>query len=515
MKKLALLAFFYLAGLNLFAQVPSGEVGWWTLNEGSGSTALDSSGNGNNGTWYGSQTGTSGYYSAGYSQQWAGQFDGSTDYIDLGVPSALEIYSSLTISAWVYSTTIYGSAAQFVVAKDFSTGARGFGIGISNSGYLYIEVNGSAVLSSSGPVIGGTNVWHQIVVTNDGGTWTGYVDGTSVGSASPGTPSANTAAHWHIGNRAYVGVSNNFAGRIEDVLIYNSVLTAAQVSQLYGAGTSAPHIASLSPPSGTVGTAVTITGMNFGTTPGTVMFTNNVPATVSSGNWTNTSIATTVPLGATNGNIVVTVNGVQSNPWPFTVGGSGSQLPSTTSVTSNLNPSTYESPVTFTATVTPSTGSGTPTGTVTFSNNGAQIGTPQTLSGGTATLTTAALPASSNNSITASYSGDSSYTSSSATLVETVVGITSLSLTQGPPQMGFVITGKGFAGSEGNSTVTVNGVNAPILAWNTSDGSTSFTVQVPSNTPTGPVNVQVIINTVPAVSSNGVTFTVTAGFGCQ
>ena len=42
--------------------------GWWKLNEGSGSEAVDSSGNNNNGTWHGTPSGTSGYYSEGNSQ---------------------------------------------------------------------------------------------------------------------------------------------------------------------------------------------------------------------------------------------------------------------------------------------------------------------------------------------------------------------------------------------------------------------------------------------------------------
>ena len=45
--------------------VGAGAEGWWKLNEGGGSVAVDSSGNGNNGTWHGTPNGTSGYYSVG------------------------------------------------------------------------------------------------------------------------------------------------------------------------------------------------------------------------------------------------------------------------------------------------------------------------------------------------------------------------------------------------------------------------------------------------------------------
>src|SRR5580693_8831726 len=66
---------------------------------------------------------------------------------------------------------------------------------------------------------------------------------------------------------------------------------------------AAPGITSLSPISGAVGAAVTITGTNFGSTQGTgtVKF-NGTSATVTS--WGATSVQTTVPTGATTGNVV-------------------------------------------------------------------------------------------------------------------------------------------------------------------------------------------------------------------
>ena len=77
----------------------------------------------------------------------------------------------------------------------------------------------------------------------------------------------------------------------------------------------------------------------------------------------------------------------------------------TTSVASDLNPSNFKDLVTFTATVTSTTG--TPTGTVTFSNDGTIIGTG-TLSGDTATFSTSALNKG-VHSITADYSGDTNF----------------------------------------------------------------------------------------------------------
>jgi hypothetical protein len=87
-----------------------------------------------------------------------------------------------------------------------------------------------------------------------------------------------------------------------------------------------------------------------------------------------------------------------------------------TALTSSLDPSVFGQQVTFTATVSPSSG---PTGTVQFFDGVNSLGTVA-LSGGTASMTTSAL-AVGTHFITASYSGNASYTgSTSASLTQTV-----------------------------------------------------------------------------------------------
>jgi hypothetical protein len=80
----------------------------------------------------------------------------------------------------------------------------------------------------------------------------------------------------------------------------------------------------------------------------------------------------------------------------------------TTSLSSNSNPSSYGGSVTFTASVSPSAA----TGTVTFKDSGTSIGTG-TLSNGTATLTISLL-ATGSHSITAAYGGDGNYAASTS-----------------------------------------------------------------------------------------------------
>jgi sugar lactone lactonase YvrE len=76
-------------------------------------------------------------------------------------------------------------------------------------------------------------------------------------------------------------------------------------------------------------------------------------------------------------------------------------------------------PVTLTATVTPSSGSGLPTGTVTFQDGTTTLGTASLNSSGTATFTTSSLAVAAHQ-ITATYNGDSGFFASNANLTENV-----------------------------------------------------------------------------------------------
>jgi len=113
----------------------------------------------------------------------------------------------------------------------------------------------------------------------------------------------------------------------------------------------------------------------------------------------------------------------QSTDWNTRIGSfkfsscGQSLIATSTSLVSSLNPSNFGQSVMFTATV--SSGSGTPTGTVTFNDGTTALGTVA-LSGGQAQLSTSTLSAG-THSITATYSGTSTFsTSRSATLSQSV-----------------------------------------------------------------------------------------------
>ena len=172
----------------------------------------------------------------------------------------------------------------------------------------------------------------------------------------------------------------------------------------------------------------------------------------SSDNWGHTW--TTNELSSTNFRVRLTCNcsgyyfcGYQdfSLDWvPVRVTYTNSLPPTTTTLTSTLNPSTVGQTVTFTATVAPAVASGT----VTFLDGATMLGTG-TLSGGVATFGTSALAAGVHN-ITAVYGGDSSYAgSTSGGLVQQVnsapsfTSATSATFTVGRANS-FTVTANGY-----------------------------------------------------------------------
>jgi uncharacterized repeat protein (TIGR03803 family) len=126
--------------------------------------------------------------------------------------------------------------------------------------------------------------------------------------------------------------------------------------------------------------------------------------------------------------------GVSGSPYPITFSYAGdsnfatasgsadvtvNMAGTTTAVSATPPSSTFGQEVTFTATVSANApGSGTPTGTVAFSDGSTPLGTIA-LSGGSATVSTSSLSVGSHT-ITGTYSGDGNFMTSSANASETV-----------------------------------------------------------------------------------------------
>ena len=163
----------------------------------------------------------------------------------------------------------------------------------------------------------------------------------------------------------------------------------------------------------------------------------------------NPSSASYDDLTASNGTtyyyVVSAINSTGESTNSNQVSGIPAVQPSTTTlVSSPVATGSYGTAVTFTATVTVS--SGTATGTVTFKDGSTVLGTG-TLSAGTATFATSAL-AVANHSVTANYGGDGTFTTSVSAPCAYLVTAKSMTLT------GVTAANKVY---DGNATATLTG----------------------------------------------------------
>src|SRR5207247_5517250 len=99
----------------------SGLIAAYSFDEGSGSTASDTSGNGNTGTVSGATWTVAGKDAGALS------FDGSSSYVTVAESSSLDLSTAMTLEAWVDPTTTQ-SGYGAVIAKERTGGGLPYGI---------------------------------------------------------------------------------------------------------------------------------------------------------------------------------------------------------------------------------------------------------------------------------------------------------------------------------------------------------------------------------------------------
>ncbi len=230
----------------------SGQIAAYALDAGSGSVAADSSGNGLNGTLHGA-TWTTGKYGKGLS------FNGNGNYVDLGNPSALQLTSSSTWSAWVYATGDPADDGQ-IIAK--SNDSKGWQLKTSpDTGAHRFAVDLGASVQRNSNIIRQLNTWYHVagVYNATARTLDIYVngvldDGILTGTVPASNPNASVSAA--IGRRTG-GSGYYFQGVIDEVRVYNRALSQAEIQSDMNApvgnpvvDTTAPVVALTAPTAG-------------------------------------------------------------------------------------------------------------------------------------------------------------------------------------------------------------------------------------------------------------------------
>ena len=145
-----------------------------------------------------------------------------------GLPTGNPDYS---VNAWVYFNSL-PNAYWSIIGWGTESYAQGGGMGV-DANHLYM----SSYANDAGPSwTASTGQWYMLTVTYDhtANTITGYVNGTSIGTASfGGTPNItlNGSGLW-IGIQR-PGCQVHFLGNLDDVSIFGRTLTSTEVSGLY------------------------------------------------------------------------------------------------------------------------------------------------------------------------------------------------------------------------------------------------------------------------------------------
>jgi hypothetical protein len=191
--------------------------------EASGTAVTDASGRAHTGTISGAARVTTGKTGRALS------FDGVNDYVAIPDANDLDLTTGMTLEAWVNPTTnagwrtvivkelpgdlayaLYSGGATLPLATITTAGGAGYG-----------EAAGPA--GSAPP----NNMWTHLAGTYDGTTLRLYRNGTLIASSvRPGTISVGNGALKLGGNAVW---PEWFAGRLDDVRVYDTALTAQQI----------------------------------------------------------------------------------------------------------------------------------------------------------------------------------------------------------------------------------------------------------------------------------------------
>jgi len=203
---------------------------YYRLNEMTGTTAADSSGNGRDGTYSGDFT---------LGQPGALATSPATS-VRLGGGSAIVACPALprlgtfTAEAWIKLTGNVTQPGSAAVLSDIYPSNINFVLEIGGNSLWGGHYNGTWHQS---PAISlQTGLWYHAVCTFDGTTIILYVNGVQTGTTIDSSAPQTSSAGWRIGRRW--DLADFFNGWVDEVAIYDHALTAARVLRHYQAGTT-------------------------------------------------------------------------------------------------------------------------------------------------------------------------------------------------------------------------------------------------------------------------------------
>jgi len=156
--------------------------------------------------------------------------DGS-GYAEVADDSTIQVGNTLSLGFWV-KPVITSNSAQNLIYKD--SWFNGYGVYLINNNKIRLYLDGTQDTSDMTLTIGS---WNYVSITYDGSSIKFYLNGSINGS-----PIANTATVDSSGHNLFIGCNENlgerYDGIIDEILIYDTPLTATEILNNYKIGLS-------------------------------------------------------------------------------------------------------------------------------------------------------------------------------------------------------------------------------------------------------------------------------------
>ncbi len=208
----------------------------WNLDDASGTTAADSSGNGHSGGYL---TGTPSWSAAGGASGGYVSFAGADNdhaFRTTSFPKiATEAFTPFTISLWLRSADTTNNTAAVLRT---GVGNSYYSVKTQSNTVRQVARNTTEIQNSGGAISGGTidpAAWHHVVAVYSSPTAREiFVNGSSVSTNTTDVPFL-VPTGFTIGalDRSDVSVVDEFAGDLDDVQLYDHALSAADVTFLF------------------------------------------------------------------------------------------------------------------------------------------------------------------------------------------------------------------------------------------------------------------------------------------
>ena len=206
----------------------SGLVAHWGFDDGSGSVAVDDSGNGHNLSLNGIYS-----WSTTDKKRGSGSWNPSNSGDTYGVAGGVSLGTNFTVAAWAKFTSYTGPYGSVIFAWHQSYG--GFQLGaLAGSGSPF----GGFWYSPGGTSYGVTstvnfdNSWHHHALTYDGSNVIYYIDGAVMNSISYSSGFGISDSNFLVGGAWDSGDRRSLNGFIDEGLLYSRALSAGEIASL-------------------------------------------------------------------------------------------------------------------------------------------------------------------------------------------------------------------------------------------------------------------------------------------